>query len=99
MGGVATSGNGTVEGEDGAGQGTTDGEDGVTGGEGAIGGEKSRESSSLAKGNVTAAPLEGDGEDYHNDDKRAKGKSKHHHIKKKNKKKKGGHKRSHDAAK
>merc|ERR1712108_10618 len=78
---------------------TIQGEDGVTGGEGAIGGDKSRESSSLPKGNVTAAQLEGDGEDYHNDEKRAKGKSKHHHIKKKNKKKKGGHKRSQDAAK
>merc|ERR1711974_265979 len=78
---------------------TIQGEAGVTGGEGAIGGEKSRESSSLPKGNVTAAPFEGDGEDYHNDEKRAKGKKKHHHVKKKNKKKKGGHKRSQDAAK
>ena len=48
---------------------------------------------SVNSGNVTLAPLEGVGEDYHNDEKRAKGKTKHHHTKKKDKKKRRGHKR------
>merc|ERR1719228_4079 len=74
--------NGTIDG--GAGN------EAVGGGEGAVGGEKSGDSSST-NGNDFAAQLEGD---YDKEGHSGKGKSKlHHHQKKKKKRRRGGHKR------